>query len=496
VKFSYRHLLILIPVLILAACSGDSLEVEIEPTIEVPVQESSLNAGEIDDNAQWGHYLQYRTDFLQTGRYFRDVDVSQRQIITVKDSEGLPVPDARVQVFNGQDLLVESRTYADGRTLFFPSAWQNGQTGNGYRVAVQKDQTAVDFTLDPQSSEEWFVELDAPSDETTRLDVLFLLDATGSMGDEIAQLQENILAISAQIDDLPGELDVRYGLVTYRDRGDEYVTRTYDFVSDVNDFQNELSQVRAAGGGDNPESLNEALHVAVHDVSWRDDEEAIKLMFLVADAPPHLDYPNDYDYGQGMVAAAWRGIKIHPIASSNTPQNAEYIFRQIASYTMGHFVFLTYENGTSGEAGTQRDDLQAGQDGNYGVAQLDDLVLRLITDEIAALGIPIENRGDIVQAAAAAPEPLQSLPASFALTGDLIRVQSSPVVRLREDENNVNWPGMIFLFAIMGSVIIFFILVFVGAFTMLKGISDLLFGKRKRKNDEAFNDDFFFKSVN
>jgi hypothetical protein len=211
------------------------------------------------------------------------------------------------------------------------------------------------------------------------------------MSDEIGQLQDNILAISSQIADLPTDTDIRYGLVTYRDRGDEYVTRQHDFVSDVEEFQETLNAVVAADGGDAPESLNAALHVAVQDMSWRGDD-AIKLIFLVADAEPHLDYEADYDYAYEMIAAAWEGIKIHPIASSGLSPTGEFIFRQIAQYTQGHFLFLTYKNGVAGTAGTQRTDLESGS-GEFTVEYLDDIVLKLITDEIAALDVPIVGFG-------------------------------------------------------------------------------------------------------
>ncbi len=226
----------------------------------------------------------------------------------------------------------------------------------------------------------------------TELDVLFLIDATGSMSDEIAQLQNNILHISSQIDALPGNVDVHYGLVAYRDRGDEYITRLYDFTSDVGGFQANLNTLHARGGGDTPESLNEGLHRALHDVTWRGDE-TVKLMFLVADAPPHLDYAQDYSYAEELVFAAQMGIKIHPIASSGLDQTGEFIFRQIAQYTMGRFIFLTYEGGQPGAPGDTRPDLHVGEpddpetqeEGDYTVEQLDELVLRLITDELAAL---------------------------------------------------------------------------------------------------------------
>ncbi|MBC6935302.1 MAG: VWA domain-containing protein [Chloroflexi bacterium] len=372
-----------------------------------------LSAGEINDNARWDDYLLYRRNFLaQYAGVVHDVDVSGRQIIVVADEEGLPVLGARVQVYAGQRLVSDSRTYATGQTLFFPSARPEAQNAQSFRVVVSKGEIARQFTLDPQRGPVWTITLAQAERAAARLDVLFLLDATGSMGDEIAQLQNNILNISSQIADRLRNADVRYGLVTYRDRGDAYVTQTTDFTPEVSQFQASLNTVRADGGGDNPESLNEALHKAVHNVSWRGDD-TVKLIFLVADAPPHLDYPNDYDYAQEMVAAAQRGIKIHPIASSGLTSDGEFIFRQIAQYTMGHFIFLTYEQGVPGTPGESRPDLhvgeaadpQTGQQGDYTVERLADLVLRLIMDEMAALNRKAEIAAGAVSPALRPAEP-------------------------------------------------------------------------------------------
>jgi hypothetical protein len=216
------------------------------------------------------------------------------------------------------------------------------------------------------------------------LDVLFLVDATGSMDDEIAKLKASILEISAQIDSLPERPDVRFGMVTYRDRGDVYVTRVNDFTPDVRVFQAELDKVRAQGGGDYPESLNEAIHRAIWDVAWR-DEEAVRLVFLVADAPPHLDYEQDFAYDEEMVEAVRRGIKIIPIASSGLDDQGEYIFRQLAQFTLGRFVFLTYEEAgqPSSGPGTETDHHVEPQD--YTVDVLDSLIVRLVTEELTVL---------------------------------------------------------------------------------------------------------------
>ncbi|MEZ4666770.1 MAG: vWA domain-containing protein [Anaerolineae bacterium] len=371
-----------------------------------------LQAGEIDDNARWDQYLNYRSNYLQQFRSsVRDVDVTNRQIITVADEQGLPLLGARVEVYAGQAIVSDTRTYADGQTLFFPNAAPVARGQQSYRVVVTAQNNTVEFTLDPQRGPLWTVQLsEQRTASAPKLDVLFLLDSTSSMADEITQLQNNILAISSHIAALPGNVDTRYSLVTYRDRGDAYVTQQYDFVPNVADFQARLNAVQADGGGDGPESLNEALHVAVQNVSWR-GADTVKLVFLVADAAPHLDYANDYDYSLEMAEAAGKGIKIHPIASSGLTPDGEFIFRQLAQYTFGHFLFLTYEQGRSGAPGESRPDLsvgtpaspETGGQGDYSVEQLDELVLRLITEELAALNQPIQQRGGVVPALTSVP---------------------------------------------------------------------------------------------
>ncbi|MBL8160415.1 MAG: VWA domain-containing protein [Anaerolineae bacterium] len=401
----------------------------------LPQQIIPLNAGEIDDNARWDTYLEYRMNYLvQYAGSVRDVDVTGRQIILVTDEQGLPVIGARVSVYAGQMLVSQTRTYATGQTLFFPNARMEARGAQSYRVVVEAGQQAVQFTLDPNAGPFWAVELGTVSRPSpTQLDVLFLLDSTGSMADEIAQLQNNILAISVQIAAL-GNVDVRYGLVTYRDRGDEYISRVYDFVPDVTRFQADLSAVRADAGGDGPESLNQGLHDAVQLVSWR-GADTVKLIFLVADAPPHLDYPQDYDYSQEMFVAAGQGIKIHPIASSGLTPDGEFIFRQIAQVTMGRFLFLTYQQGGSGAPGEDRPDLsvgepadpQTGQQGDYTVERLDELVLRLITDELAALNARANTRNFVIPPLTAVTAPAaQSLPPTWTPTPMLPPPSSLP----------------------------------------------------------------------
>ncbi|HEU4321931.1 MAG TPA: vWA domain-containing protein [Roseiflexaceae bacterium] len=339
-----------------------------------------LKAGDVNDNADFEGYRNYLRSFYSPPG--RPVDVSERYILTVLNDQQQPVLDARVRVYDGDRQIFEGRTYAGGQTILFPRALGSSQ-GSSLRVMVAKGNSQAEGTIARGQGE--YPTLVLPQaqavPEQIRLDVMFLLDATGSMDDEIGRIQQTIDSIAQRIDGFTPRPALRFGLVAYRDRGEEYVTRVYDFTPDVVAFRKILMSVQAFGGGDEPEALNEALHAAIQQVNWADD--AVRLTFLVADAPPHLDYPNDYDYVQEVRAAVERGVKIYPIAASNTNDDAEYVFRQLAQQTLAHFIFLTYQEGqNSGAPGetTQRDV----DPSSFTVERLDDLVVEIIQRELAS----------------------------------------------------------------------------------------------------------------
>ncbi len=364
------------------------------------LQLQPLKAGEIDDNADWDTYMLYRRNYLELypGSVI-DVDVSGRRIIEVVDTLGQPVLGALVEVYAGETLVANTITYATGQTLFFPKLREEFRfrdvftvivTKNGVRAEAELDLTKVGNTLRVILAVQ-------QAGGRPRLDVTFLIDTTSSMDDEIRQLQNNILYIAGETAKL--DADVRYGLVLYRDWGNEqYVLQVHDFVSDVTQYQLTLNTVEAWSGAFNqdwPEALNEGLYEAVNTLSWRGDD-TVKLVFLVGDASPHLNHPNEtHIYSEEMLTAAAKGIKIHSVASSGLEPEGEYIFRQISQVTMGHFIFLTYDTDstavTGAPPGANRPDLNVGEPedeqgaGAYTVEQLHEIVLRLITDELAAL---------------------------------------------------------------------------------------------------------------
>jgi hypothetical protein len=361
---------------------------------DTPVSSSqasaALRAGSVDDNERFEDYLLYRDDALRSGIHVHDVDVRGRKIVSVRNRTGRPVVGATVRLLDGVNVVGEAKTHADGRAFLFPPARvSNGQQSAApVRVAVERDGVRAEAPV--TGAVDVPITLAVADPVPPALDVMFVIDATGSMGDEIEQLKANVISISDRLAELPGAPDVRFATTVFRDRGDAFVTRTFDFTPDVHAFQGALRAVVADGGGDTPESVNAALHDAIHKPSWRGGQ-TVSLAFLVGDAAPHLDYPDDADYAVEVFEAAKRGIEIEPIASSGLDDQGEFVFRQLAQLTGGRFSFLTYGAGGAPEPG----DTTTHHVHDYSVLSLDDLVVRLVSEELSPLTRPASGSGQL-----------------------------------------------------------------------------------------------------
>jgi hypothetical protein len=152
------------------------------------------------------------------------------------------------------------------------------------------------------------------------IEVVFVLDTTGSMGGLIATAKEKIWSIATTLARAEQAPEIRMGLVAYRDRGDTYVTDVVDLSSDLDTMYGRLMQYAADGGGDTPESVNQALNDAVHRISWSQDPASYQAIFLVGDAPPHMDYQGEALYPEIVRAATAKGIVVNTIQCGAMPQ--------------------------------------------------------------------------------------------------------------------------------------------------------------------------------
>lgn len=338
-------------------------------------QLEALKAGSVDDNAKFTDYLAYLKAY--TGGAMRSLDVSERHVIRVVDSTGKAVANADVSVALGAQVLFKGKSYANGELLFHPKAFDGALQAEGYTVTATRGELTQSGTYARDQEGAWKLQLASPvARGPVKLDVLFLIDATGSMGGEIQRLQDTIKTVSSRIQGLDAQPSVRYGLVAYRDQNEEYVTASADFTASVADFKASLDKVEAAGGGDKPEDVESGLAKAVNGASWGQD--SVKLVFLVADAAPHIDYPQSTPYTTSVKKAAEKGIKLFPIGCSSLEPEGEFAFRQLAQFTMGQYLFITRggdeRSGGGGAASATVDKFQEGR--------LDDIVVDLVKSEL------------------------------------------------------------------------------------------------------------------
>jgi Mg-chelatase subunit ChlD len=176
----------------------------------------------------------------------------------------------------------------------------------------------------------------AAVDTIERLDyeIVFCLDATGSMSGLITTAKEKIWDIVSGIAQSQEVNSIKLGMIFYRDKGDVFVTRSYPLTENIDSIYSELLKIQAQGGGDAPESVNQALHEAVSDMTWSVEDHAYRTIFLVGDCPPHMDY-NETKYEASCSLANETHIIINTIKLGMGCPDAIPHFQKIASLTQG-----------------------------------------------------------------------------------------------------------------------------------------------------------------
>jgi hypothetical protein len=289
-------------------------------------------------------------------------------------NESDPVVDESVSLEDSSgQVLWESRTNNEGVAQLFPSllADQNGP----FTLTIGDDEnpTTVDSIVFP-IVQPFDIHVGAPHPEEI-LDLMFVVDTTGSMDDELHYLQYELAdVISRSRAELIGDTSIRLSVNFYRDEGDEYVTRSFPFTSSISEGINLMADQSASGGGDYPEAVDIALFDAVHLHQWSESAQA-RLLFLVLDAPPHHTDSVMNNLKDIIMAASSKGIQIVPIAASGIDTETEFLLRSMDIATNGTYVFLTDDSGIGEEH------LQP-TIGQYTVEPLNDLLVDIITDAV------------------------------------------------------------------------------------------------------------------
>ena len=334
-------------------------------------QAGQLTAGEWSDLEHWDWWRRLM-NHREWSSYRDHWGFYPDRKITVKvTSQGEPVVDAIVTLREKKQDIWEARTGVDGEAHLFDGLFTEERAGS-LDLLVETPNGSKAFQLGkPNASETVHIDWNNSEQTPDTLDLMFVVDTTGSMGDELSYLQSEIKSVINRVSKANNdELSIRFSNIFYRDKEDEYEVLPFRFTTNIDKAVKQLSEQSADGGGDYEEAVEAALEEAIEEQNWSDEARA-RLLFLVLDAPPHHTKKNIERIQELTAQAAEAGIRIIPIASSGVDKDTEFLLRFLSVSTGGTYVFLTDDSGI----GNSHIEPTIGQ---YEVEQLNNLLVQII----------------------------------------------------------------------------------------------------------------------
>ena len=352
--------------------SGDPTGGSDDPNGNGQLEAGSMTAAEWSDLDNW----QFWKDLLQENEWHDMLDhwsfyPTKRYQVEVVDKNNRAVVDARIRLIDTSgDLLWSARTDNTGIAELWGNLFDDGNEPN----MISLSYNGVELNLNPfylfEENDNKF-ELTIETAPPQNLDIQFVVDATGSMSDEINYLKAELEDVINEIQSEFSNLNILLGITFYRDEGDNYVVENLPFTSNISDALSFVEDHSAGGGGDFPEAVHSALESALNE-QWNDNAMA-RILFLILDAPPHHENDVIESIQQSVKTAAAKGIKIIPITASGINKETEFLMRFMAISTNGTYTFITNDSGIG------NDHLEASV-GQYDVELLNELMIRLISE--------------------------------------------------------------------------------------------------------------------
>lgn len=299
--------------------------VEVLSMVDNSATAGRLTAGEVNDFAKWYFWPTVIDSTHKAHVKNWKLSPKHRFTVQVKNQAGYPIANYPVNLTDKQ-----------GNTVFQAVTDNTGKAELWNGLFGQ--------TADVDQPEWMTIVVDDPCDAPETVDVFFVFDATGSMGDELRYLQAEMKDVISRAKEATNGLNIRTGAVVYRDHGDEYITRLSRLTEEVETTKSFIDQQSAGGGGDYPEAVPEALMAAINSGGW-DSNARARIAFLILDAPCHQDSATVALLHEQVLNAAAQGIRIVPVVCSGIEESAELLMRCIALVTNGTSFFLTDDSG-------------------------------------------------------------------------------------------------------------------------------------------------------
>ncbi len=320
------------------------------PQSDVKAEAGTLTAGEIHDFSKWELWQDIAAEDLAEWREHWQVFPKERYSVQLTAANGQALVDCPVRLTSAaNETIWATRTDNTGKAELWAGLFTTGETTTAnYRLTAGYQGSNYDLGPATAFSEGLnLAQLPLPCDRPPVVDIAMVVDATGSMRDEIAYLKAELDDVLRRVQDTLPEARLRLGSVFYRDQGEEYLTRQSDLSEDISQTLAFIAEQDANGGGDTPEAVETALRVSLEELSWSDRAVA-RLLFLVLDAEPHHNPEVLSQWRRLTQQAARRGIRVIPLVCSGMTKSGEYLMRTLALASNGTYTFLTDDSGVGG----------------------------------------------------------------------------------------------------------------------------------------------------
>jgi len=328
-----------------------------------------VTAGEWNDLDNWDFYQ--KTLIKEPFKGFPDdwQMYTNHRIAVAITAKNKPAANAIVTLFRNDTPIWTTKTDNLGRAELWVGAFQKEKELNTALLRLKVNEQWVSTAAISETQVNRIALDETLPSPTNLVQIAFMVDATGSMGDELEFLKMDLKKVINEVQKTNTQLKISTATVFYRDEGDEYVVKHSPFTEDINQTTEFISQQRADGGGDFPEAVDKAL-VQLNQLQWQ-PEARTRIAFLVLDAPPHNKPAVISSIQYSVKTAAASGIKLIPVVASGIDKTTEFLMRFIAMYTNGTYVFITDHSGI----GNKHLEPSVGE---YQVEKLSDLMVRLI----------------------------------------------------------------------------------------------------------------------